>query len=192
MIGDKPANWPKKRYATIYADPPWPIRWQASASIGTRPIDYPTLTVAEIVGLPVQEIALDLSNLYLWTTNEFLPEALGVVRAWGFQYKLLWTWCKNNGIGGHPRNATEHIVIASRGATPSIGKHEPATLNWLESSRLGHSEKPPEFRTLIARFSPEPRIELFARQRFEGWDVWGLEAPKAEQRVLSGGFAEAA
>jgi site-specific DNA-methyltransferase (adenine-specific) len=165
-----------KLYKTIYADPPWPNKWQGSASIGTRPLSFPTLTIAEICSLPVKLIADDLSNLYLWTTNQFLPEALGVVRFWGFHYRMLWTWCKNNGIGGHPRNATEHIVIASRGATVSIGRHEAATLNWFIHPHMRRfGEKPGVIRELIERFSPEPRIELFARNKHQGWDAWGDE-----------------
>lgn len=163
------------RYHTIVADPPWPIAWRGSAAIGKKPLQYPTLTIAEIVALPVRDIADDASNLYLWTTNQFLPEALGVIRAWGFQYRMLWTWCKNNGIGGHPRNATEHLLIASRGETPTLGRNAPATLNWLEHPRLGHSQKPEPFMDMIERFSPSPRIELFARRRRLGWDAWGNE-----------------
>lgn len=133
---------PINAYRTIVADPPWPIAWRGSASIGKKPLAYPTLTIAEIIALPVKDLASDDSNLYLWTTNQFLPEALGVVRAWGFQYRMLWTWCKNNGIGGHPRNATEHIVIASRGETRTLGRHAPMTLNWLAHSRLSTPRSP--------------------------------------------------
>jgi N6-adenosine-specific RNA methylase IME4 len=177
-------NFPQKKYVTIYLDPPYPIKWLASSSIGTKPLEYPTLTIAELAELPIKNIAEDLSNLYCWTTNEFLPETLGLVRIWGFHYHMLWTWCKNNGIGGHPRNATEHIVIASRGAAKALDKHEKATLNWLCHPRLEHSVKPAVFRTMIEKFSPPPRIELFARQKYSGWDTWGLEAPKETQQTL--------
>lgn len=174
-----------KRYRTIVADPPWPIRWQGSAGrkgqaaggIRTRPLAYPTLTIAEIVALPVKEMAYDESNLYLWTTNQFLHEALGVARVWGFQYRMLWTWCKTNGMGGHPRNATEHLLVASRGTTPTLGRHAPATLNWLVHPALGHSKKPAVFMDKIEEFSPAPRVELFAREARVGWDSWGDESP---------------
>ena len=72
-------------YRTIVADPPWPINWTGGAAIGLKNIAYPTMTIAEIVLLPVADIAHESANLYLWTTNAFLPEALGVVRAWGFR-----------------------------------------------------------------------------------------------------------
>ena len=90
---------------------------------------------------------------------------------------MLWTWCKNNGIGGHPRNATEHIIIAVRGgkAIPTLDRHEKATLNWIEHPRLSHSEKPGVFMDAIERFSPSPRVELFARKNRLGWDGWGYD-----------------
>jgi site-specific DNA-methyltransferase (adenine-specific) len=161
-----------KKYQTIYADPPWPIKWNASAAIGKKHIDYPTMPISEICALPVHELADTNCTLFMWTTNAFLPESLGVLRHWRFHYKMLFTWCKNNGMGGHPRNATEHMMIATRGE-PAGDRHASATLNWLEHPRLSHSEKPEPFRQIIERISPAPRLELFARKRSEGWDVWG-------------------
>ena len=178
-------EFPKKKYRTIYADPPWPLKWQANKQHGMKPLQYPTMTIAEIASLPVKDIADDCSTLYLWTTNQFLHEALGIVRIWGFQYRMLWTWCKNNGMGGHPRNATEHIIIASRGSNKTLGRNAKATLNWAEHPRLKHSEKPELFRQLIEKFGAEPRIELFARRRIGGWDAWGNEVPKEEQRIIN-------
>lgn len=161
-------------YKTIYADPPWPMKWNASASIGKKHIDYPTMPISEICELPVYLLADQNCTLFMWTTNAFLPEALGVLRHWKFAYKLLFTWCKNNGMGGHPRNATEHMVIATRGE-PESDRHAAATLNWLEHPRIGHSVKPEAFREIIERISPAPRLELFARRRVPGWDAWGNE-----------------
>jgi N6-adenosine-specific RNA methylase IME4 len=165
-----------KKYKIIYADPPWPIRWQGSGSIGTKPLQYPTMTIADLALLPIKNIAEDLSKLFIWSTNGFLPEALGLVKIWGFQYDKLWTWCKPTGAGGHPRNATEHLIETSRGALPSIGRHAKAVNNWFIASTSGHSTKPIEARNLIEYCYPNySKIELFAREKTEGWDVWGDE-----------------
>jgi N6-adenosine-specific RNA methylase IME4 len=161
-------------YKTIYADPPWPIKWNASGGIGKKHIDYPTMAIAEICAIDVASIADRDCTLFMWTTNSFLPEALWVLRHWRFHYKMLFTWCKNNGMGGHPRNATEHMLIATRGE-PESDRHAKATLNWLEHPRLRHSEKPEAFREIIERISPPPRVELFARKKVPGWDAWGNE-----------------
>lgn len=163
-----------KKYKTIYADPPWPIKWNASAAIGKKHIEYMTMPISEICALDVRSIADDDCTLFMWTTNAFLPEALGVVKHWRFHYKLLYTWCKNNGMGGRPRNATEHMIIATRGE-PKTDRHDAAILNWLEHPRTRHSEKPQAIRKVVEAISPEPRIELFARKAPEGWDVWGNE-----------------
>jgi len=161
------------KYRTIYADPPWPIKWAHSAGIRTRHLDYQTMPIAEICALDVKSIAEDDCNLFLWTTNQFLPEALWVVRHWGFNYEMLFTWCKNNGMGSHPRNATEHMVIATRGTLSRGSRNDPMILNWLNHPIGAHSEKPQPIIDIIEKISPAPRLEMFARQYRLGWDVWG-------------------
>lgn len=165
-----------KKYQIIYADPPYPIKWLASAIIGKKPLDYLTMPIAEICALPIKKIADDCSILFLWTSNQFLPEALGIVKHWGFQYDKLWTWCKPTGAGGHPRNATEHLIIAYRGSLKTIGIHEKAINNWTTAPTRKHSEKPQIFADEIERLYPNVnRIELFARRKRLGWDCWGNE-----------------
>ena len=163
-----------KKYKTILADPPWPIKWNASKAIGKRHLNYMVMPIGEICALDVKSIADNDCTLFLWTTNYFLSEALSVVKHWRFHYKMLFTWCKNNGMGGRPRNATEHMIIAIRGE-PKGNKHASMILNWLESPRLKHSQKPEVFRDIIERISPAPRLEMFARDKSLGWDVWGNE-----------------
>jgi len=164
-------------YKTIIADPPWPIWWPKSKHIGTKELDYPVMPIAEIAALDVARIADDNCRLFLWTTNTYLPEALWVVRLWGFRYKMLFTWCKNNGIGAVPRVATEHLIIGYRGFPKRVGsKHDEMVLNWIALPRTKkHSQKPPEIIEIVERMSEEPRIELFARVTRDGWDCWGNE-----------------
>ena len=168
-----------KKYQIIYADPPYPIKWARSKNkeLPLRELDYPTIPISEICNLPIREISAEDSVLFLWTTNEFLPEALGIIRSWKFRYDKLFTWCKNNGMGAHPRNATEHIIIAKRGnLKPKRGAHDKAILNWVQLPvRQKHSEKPPEIRTIIESLYDGNRIELFARQKVDGWTCLGLE-----------------
>lgn len=165
------------KYRTIVADPPWPLRWKMSPGVGTLHLDYATLPIAEIAELPIREWADDACNLFLWTTNGFLPEALGIVRIWRFEYRMLWTWCKPTGMGSHPRNATEHIVVATRGPVKQqLGRNEPQTLNWTCAPTQGHSVKPDVFNDTIERISEGPYLELFARRQRLGWDTWGNEA----------------
>ena len=180
-------QFPTKKYQVILADPPWNIRWQGSSSIGTKPLQYPTLTMVELVefGEKVKSIAEDCSKLFMWTTNQFLPEALGLLKFWGFQYDKLWTWCKKTGAGGHPRNATEHLIESSRGALKSIGRHENAVNNWFVGKKGKHSVKPIEAYELIEYCYPKAtKIELFARNSRAGWDCWGYDAPNFTQNSI--------
>lgn len=174
------------RYKTIVADPPWPLKWKMSPGVGTRHLDYSTMSITEIAALPIREWADDACNLFLWTTNGYLPEALELVRFWRFEYRMLFTWCKPTGMGAHPRNATEHIVLASRGPILQVldrgpivqvlDRRQPQTLNWLQAPTEGHSVKPDVFNDIIERISPGPYLELFARRQRLGWDTWGNEA----------------
>jgi N6-adenosine-specific RNA methylase IME4 len=80
-------------------------------------------------------------------------------------------------MGGHPRNATEHVVIATRGPVrQQLGRNEPQTLNWLCAPTQGHSKKPDIFLDTIERISEGPYLELFARRGRFGWDYWGNES----------------
>lgn len=165
------------QYHTILMDPPWPIKWQHSDTLGMKQLQYQTLPISEIMQLPIDSLAHQHCLLLMWVTNEFLPEGLGIVRHWKFQYEKLYTWCKNNGMGAHPRNATEHIIIASRGCPPKLrGRNDSAILNWINLPVTNrHSEKPKEIRHILEKFAPEPRLEMFARERRQGWDAWGNE-----------------
>jgi len=167
----------KKKYQIIYADPPWPIRWvNVPTKSGFRGLDYPTMGIAEMCNLPIRDISEDCSKCFVWTTNHFLPEGLFLIRSWGFQYDKLWVWCKPTGAGGHPRTATEYIVEGTRGLLKSIGQHQKAVNNWFIAPTKGHSVKPEIARHLIERCYPKyTKIELFARERILGWDVWGNE-----------------
>jgi N6-adenosine-specific RNA methylase IME4 len=165
-----------KKYQVIYADPPWPIKWNRSAGIRTKQLEYPTMPIAEMCQLNVKDLAdKDGCTLFMWTTNGFLPEALALTKVWGFHYEMLYTWCKNNAMGGHPRNATEHMIIATIGSPKRGHRHMPMTLNWGQYPKSKHSEKPDEVREMIERITNGNRVELFARKYTDGWDVWGNE-----------------
>lgn len=159
------------------ADPPWPIKWAQSKHIGTLELQYPVIPVAEIGSMNIKQICDNDCRLFLWTTNEFLPEAIWVCRLWGFRYRMLLTWCKPTGLGGDPRIATEHIVLGYRGHPKRVGdRHNKQVLNWWMLSRTNkHSEKPTEIINTLTAITEEPRIELFARRKRQGWAAWGDE-----------------
>lgn len=171
--------FPKKQYHTIYVDPPWPERGGGKIKRGADR-HYALMTVKQIIALPVADLAEGNSHLYLWATNNYLPDALRVMAAWGFTYKTAITWGKDRfGLGQYFRGQTEHCLFGVRGHQPyRVGddgtRRQGTTL--ILAPRRKHSQKPDEMRTMIERVSYPPYIELFARQSVSGWDVWGNEA----------------
>ncbi len=82
-------------YSIIYADPPW--QYQRSKVQGAAENHYPTMGIDELCALPVADLAAPDSALFLWATFPQLPEALRLIKAWGFQYKsVAFVWLKKN------------------------------------------------------------------------------------------------
>lgn len=163
-------------YGTILADPPWPSMHQrATYHRGKPERHYPTMTVAEIVALPVAALAAPSAHLWIWGVSRCLDSAYEVARAWGFTPMALLTWCKPGpGMGYYLRVNTEHCLLATRGR-PMVPPPADRPPSWHVWPRRAHSEKPPEVIPLIERISPGPYAELFARTRRSGWDAWGDE-----------------
>ncbi len=165
------------KYNVIYADPPWDVKAGPDWGSGEESKDllYPTMTIEEISNIPVNNLADENAHLYLWVINKYIPEAYEIVRAWGFEPSCLLTWCKpphGIGLGGTFIQTTEHLLFARKG-TLTANKRIDTT--WFTYPRSRHSEKPNEFRKMIEEVSPGKKIELFARTKSEGWDVWGNE-----------------
>jgi N6-adenosine-specific RNA methylase IME4 len=168
------------KYRTIVADPPW--AYERASGLGSSRAaadNYSTMDPGEIMALPVAGMADVDAHLYLWVTNLKIHEAraFAIVEAWGFRYVTMLTWHKLGapGMGFYFRGDTEHVLFGVRGSCPI----DPAVRvsNHFAAPRTGHSAKPDRFYEIVERVSPEPRLEMFARRRRVGWDVWGNEAP---------------
>ena len=137
-----------------------------------------------ICSLPVSEVAADTAHLYLWTPNALLPDALQVMRRWGFQYKSNIVWHKvrkdggsdGRGVGFYFRNVTEIVLFGVRGSNARTLSPARRQVNMLESRKREHSRKPDEQYGLIEACSPGPYLELFARGVRPGWQSWGNQA----------------
>jgi N6-adenosine-specific RNA methylase IME4 len=164
------------KYKTILADPPWNIgEMRMKKARPNAKLPYPKMKTKDICNLKVNELADDDCNLFLWTTHTFLPDALEVMRAWGFKYHCLITWDKTNGIPcwGFKRN-TEFILYGYKGkiTVNQRGKF----IHTIYTEKLTtHSKKPKIIYEVLENNTPEPRLEMFARDKRNGWDVWGNE-----------------
>ena len=161
-----------KKYQIIYADPPW----RYTPAVKNRRVEnhYPTMHIKDILSMKIS--AEKNSVLFLWATASKLPECLSVMGAWGFKYKSQLSWDKKIiGMGYWFRGQHELLLVGTRGRF-----HPPTPENRISSvwseRRTIHSKKPDGIRMWISRCYPGfTKIELFARQRVDGWDAWGNE-----------------
>lgn len=166
-----------KKYKTIYVDPPWMERGGGKIKRGADRY-YKLMATKEIMQLPIAELADDNCHLYLWTTNNFMQDAFRVLDAWGFRYVTTITWVKDRiGLGQYFRGMTEHCLFAVKGRLPYKiidGKRQQGR-TYIVAPKREHSKKPNEMRQMIEKVSYAPMVELFARTKAPGWDVWGNE-----------------
>lgn len=183
------------KYNVIYADPPWDYSdvhtWKKMGG-GVRG-KYQTMQIEEIKALPVENLCAEDCLLFLWVTFPNLKEGLEVIEAWGFRYVTIgFTWIKLNsdngkpffGIGYYTKSNAEVCLIGVKGM-PSKLKISDNISSVIISKKREHSRKPDEARLRIEKLvGGVPKIELFARQKFEGWDCWGNEVPREKQKIL--------
>lgn len=172
------------QFGTILADPPWRFanRTGKMAPEHKRLSRYGTMTFEEIMDLPVNELALPESHLYLWIPNALLKEGLEVMRQWGFTYKTNIVWYKirkdggpdGRGVGFYFRNVTELVLFGVRGSLRTLKPGRTQT-NIVQTRKREHSRKPDELYGIIEKCSPGPYLELFARSRRQNWQQWGDE-----------------
>ena len=169
-----------KKYQIIYADPPWNETGGGKIKRGADK-HYPLMKTKEIMKLNVSSIADKDCHLYLWTTNNHLPDALLIMKAWGFKYKTMITWHKDRfGLGQYFRGQTEHCLFGVKGMIPYkiLNNKRQQGTTVFNAKRMEHSQKPIEMIELIEKVSDRNgfnKIELFAREKVDGWDSWGNE-----------------
>lgn len=178
-----------EKFSTILADPPWQFKNRTGkvAPEHRRLRRYSTMELDEIKALPISDITLPDSHLYLWVPNALIQEGLDVMKAWGFTYKTNLVWYKirkdggpdGRGVGFYFRNVTELVLFGVRGnmRTLAPGRRQ---VNLFATRKREHSRKPDELYDIIEACSPGPYLELFARYPRDGWYQWGDEAPEQE------------
>jgi len=175
-----------QRFGTILADPPWQFqnRTGKMAPEHKRLSRYGTLTLADILALPVAEHTADVAHLYLWVPNALLPEGLEVMKAWGFAYKTNIVWHKvrrdggpdGRGVGFYFRNTTELVLFGVKGKNARTREAGRRQVNIIKTMKREHSRKPDELYDIIEACSHAPFLELFARGARKGWIAWGDQA----------------
>ena len=181
-----------KKYQIVYADPPWNFgnrMYSSNKNDHHRAITraYSVMNTKEICGLPIKEITAEDCICFMWTTDAHIPDALEVMKAWGFQYKtvaFIWNKKEKSGkqvcfMGQWTMKGSEICLLGAKGKmTKYLISRKVRQLVEAPRERKIHSKKPQEVRDRILQLVGDlPRIELFARQKTEGWDTWGNECP---------------
>lgn len=181
------------KYGVIYADPPWRFKLRSEVNLTKSPQgQYPCMSLDDLARLPVRSLAADHCVLVMWATAPMLPDALWLMDQWDFTYKTAGAWAKRApggekwafGTGYIYRSAAEFWLLGTVGKPPS---HSNSVRNLIDAPRTQHSRKPGVMRTMLEQQFLGPYLELFAREKVEGWDGWGNEYPGEGISLHSGG-----
>lgn len=195
---------PDRKFAIIYADPPWDYNGKLQFDKSSKSVEeidlsrnifissagfkYPTLKLDQLVQIPIYQIAMEDCLLFMWTTGPQLVHAIELGDAWGFEYRtvaFIWDKMVHN-PGKYTLSNCELCLVFKRGRIP-LPRGARNIQQLIRAPRGKHSEKPLAVLHAIEKMFPtQKRIELFARKKSPGWDVWGLDVPtKHEELVLS-------
>jgi len=172
--------FPNKKYNLIVVDPAWNVKkLTRKARPNQTKMDYKTMSLDEIKNLDIGSIAEDNCWCFLWTTQKFLFKSKEVLEGWGFKHLLTMVWEKTYGrSAGMPlfgfRWNAEFILVGYRNKPPLWIKGKPLIPAVFSAENIRHSQKPKRFYDMVRPLG-DKRIDIFARDRKEGWDAWGDE-----------------
>ncbi len=162
----------QQKYGACIIDPPWDVNQKGKFGASEH---YDLMTLEQIRKLPIGDLMLPDSHIYLWVTNATVEEGYKLVREWGYIPKNKIVWEKSAvslPMGYWFRNCTEEVIFGVRGHTERKCRNQPNVGLWPTQD---HSHKPEELYNIIRRVSPGPYLELFARRPEHGFDAWGNE-----------------
>jgi site-specific DNA-methyltransferase (adenine-specific) len=140
------------------------------------------MSMDEIKALPIPELADENCVLFMWCTFPYLEDQIKLFKHYGFKYRTLgFSWIKTNkkngqpffGVGYYAKSNCEICLMGIKGKMKPISNKVSSVII---TPRREHSRKPDEVRENIVKlFGNLPRLEMFAREKTEGWDIWGNE-----------------
>lgn len=172
-----------RKYSVIYCDPPWDYKGQKQHTgskgkeSGGAVSHYSCLKLKDLKRLPVKDIADDDCLIFMWSSSPHLDQAIELMKSWGFKYATIaFVWDKMRvNPGFYTMSQCEICIVGKRGKIPRPrGARNIRQL--VTEKRRAHSQKPDDVRNRITQMFPtQSKIELFARDASDGWDVWGDE-----------------
>ena len=146
----------QKRFACIYADPPWFLGKRKTVPLYKR-----------LCGLPVKLVAATQAHLHLWVLPELLESGLAILRTWGFRYKAVLVRSKAPlQYGDYWRQGHDMLLLGVRGSLPFRDTSLPS---WLDGHDESSAKSLRESCNLIARVSQPPFLDLFGNADSTGW-----------------------
>lgn len=177
-------------YSIIYCDPPWDYagREQHNNVKENKSVinHYPTMKLEDLKKLNVQSICEKDCLLFMWSSSPHLPQAIQLMESWGFEYKTIaFVWDKQRvNPGYYTMSQCEICLVGKRGRIPSP-RGSKNIRQFLSEVRGRHSAKPIEVRKRIELMFPtQKKVELFSREKVEGWDCWGNEVESNIQLAI--------
>lgn len=178
-----------KEYDLIYTDPAW--SYDKKVGQGIADDQYDTMALDDIKALPVNEMLKKDAVVYMWAVFPMLKEAFEVIKAWDLEYVTVgFNWIKLNdngtpffGIGHHTKSNGEICLLLRKGKGLEVKDHTISQVIMTKKDK--HSKKPYVCYTYLERmYGNIERIEMFARNKRQGWDTWGNQVPKECQNIL--------
>ena len=176
---------PVKKYKTIVSDPPW--KQAKGGKKNVRPnssgkkLDYPVISIEEITELMNKACKLgdENHNLFLWAIDKTLWEAEKMAKDMGYKLHARMIWNKVTGIPAAftIRYGHEYLLWFYKAKLLPVSKDERGKIHSVFAEQVKrHSQKPEIAYQIIERLYPNTnKLELFARNKRDGWDVWGNE-----------------
>lgn len=184
-------------YKICYTDPPWVYSNQQSNDPKRGGYRYKNLTMEAIAQIPYAEFMDEDSLIFMWVTGpktiEIAQKVVPGLEAQGYKFVTkVFSWIKLNptgsvvtlgkdiwlekgvysGLGYWTCGNTEDVWLFRKGKPQRISK---SVKQPTFAPRGGeHSEKPAEIKSKILELVGDlPRLEMFAREKTHGFDVWG-------------------
>lgn len=194
---------PNKKYQVIYADPPWDyggktqydksviksqnVRFEKNIFLSSASFQYPTIKLKQLKELNIESISDNNCLLFMWTTGPQMANSIELGEAWGFEYKTVaFVWDKMvHNPGRYTLSQTEFVLAFKKGKFPQP-RGARNVRQFIQVHRGEHSVKPVEVIDGITKMFPtQEKIELFARNKYDGWDSWGLETDGKSMNIIT-------
>jgi len=174
QISQKVTSLPKGKFEVIVIDPPWPYGTEYDPKTRRIASPYPEMSIEKIREIKIP--ASDNCVLWLWTTHKFLSEAFKLLKDWEFEYKLTLVWNKEKmGIGSWLRCQVEFCLLGIKG-NPEWNLTNERDI--ISETRREHSRKPNKFYQMVEKLCKGRKLDMFSREKRDGWQVWGNEPNK--------------